>query len=142
MPASACHLFLRDSCIHKWGKRYALYFCHKDRFDALGSAIYGIGMMRIAQFLFVAAFLTAGCSRARTASPAGGLSSEQFVSVMVELHQAQPHQRPSILEKFETTDAEIRAFVRLRSRDPSSLSEAFDSIQARIDRERFARQTE
>lgn len=122
------------------GKRYALCFCHIDRFDALSSDIYGIGMFRIAKIAFIAALLTAACSRARTATADLALSSKEFVSVMVELELAQPHQRQSILEKFGTSEAEIRAFIRLKSRDPAALSEAFDSIQTRLDRERFARE--
>ena len=135
-------LSLTLSCTRKCGKRYALCFCHIDRFDALGSAIYGIGMMGIAKFVFIAALLTAACSRGRTATAAGGLTAEEFASVMVELGLAQPHQRQAILEKFGTTEAEIRAFVRIKSSDPATLSAAFDTIQTRLDRERFARETD
>lgn len=125
-----------------WGKRYAPSFCHIDRFDARRPAIYGNTMNGFAKFVFLAALLTAACARGRTATAASGLTSEEFVSVMVELGLAQPHQRQATLDKFGTTDAEIRAFVRLKSRDPAALSQAFDSIQTRLDRERYAREPE
>jgi hypothetical protein len=125
--------------LQRVGKRYALCPCHIDRFDAPGLAIYGIGMTRIAQFVFIAALLTGACTRGSTASEASGLTSEEFINVMVALELAQPHQRPGVLEKFGISEPELRAFVRFKSRSPVGLSETFDTIQMRVDRERFAR---
>jgi hypothetical protein len=73
------------------------------------------------------------------ALPEGGLSQDQFIAVMTDLSLAEAADRPAILKRHRTSDAEIRAFVEAVSADPLLLSGTLDTIQNKVERARMSK---
>jgi hypothetical protein len=86
----------------------------------------------------VIALSVIGCRPSSDAAEVpGGMTRAEFVRVIEELQRAQPAERAAIYKKRGTSEAEIRAYVAALSTDPTALSQTFDTIQIRMDRERF-----
>jgi hypothetical protein len=89
--------------------------------------------------LLVAAAVSLSCRR----EPAAPLAQETFVEVMVALRRASTEsadqadfeaRKQVILERAGVTEDELRAYARRASRDARALSDAYDSISARLQR--------
>ena len=87
--------------------------------------------------MVVALFAFACTPSSEALNPPGGLSREEFMKAMQELRSAQPPHRDAILKKHRITEAEVRAYMTALSADPVALSQLLDSLQMRMDRERF-----
>lgn len=93
----------------------------------------------VALIMLILAFTTAGCRQ----EPAAPLEREKFVEVMVALRQAAlegPAQedfetrKQAILEREGVSEDQLRAYARWGTRNGRALSEAYDSIAARLQR--------
>lgn len=88
----------------------------------------------------------AGCGREDTTA-AGGLTPEEFTDVIVELREAErealeadstaevfARRKAEILERYDTSEEEIRAFLADPALDLPMLTELWDEISTRLRR--------
>ena len=88
--------------------------------------------------VIVIALLATACTPSSDAvQPINGMTQSEFVSIMQDLGKADPEQRDSILTTHGTSEAELRKYMTALSADPIALSRTLDSLQVRIDRDRF-----
>ena len=75
--------------------------------------------------------------------PAAPLAQETFIEIMVSLRRASTEsadqadfeaRKQVILERAGVTEDELRAYARRAPRDARALSDAYDSISARLQR--------
>lgn len=87
--------------------------------------------------VLVTALSAAACGPGSPGRPSGSLNHAEFMTVMQELQLAPAAERPAILEKHGTSDAEIRAYMERLSQDPMAMASVMDTLAVRIDRARF-----
>lgn len=88
-----------------------------------------------------------GCGRGEATGADTGLTSEEFVEVVVELREAElavmeedsaqemfVRRKAEILERHGTSEEEIRAFVATASRDLPGLEAVWEEISGRLRR--------
>ena len=97
-------------------------------------------MLKLAPILLLTVLSAAACDRSASSPPSTPLSRAEFVAVMAELSTAEPQQRPAILKKHRTSDAELRAYIKALAAHPTEMSSTFDSLQAALDRNRLQEQ--
>ena len=99
--------------------------------------------MRTPLVLLLALNLNAACNRPPQPVAQSKLTAAQFVSVFVELRQAQvkhPAQaayeqaKRDILRKAGVTEADLQQFVKAHAHDLTLMAGVWDSIQAHISR--------
>jgi hypothetical protein len=93
-------------------------------------------MMRFRRLL-VLALLPGACERPNGQTGLTAAEVEDFVVIMRELQAADPAQRPAILAKHGSSEAELRRSITTLSADPTALSAALDSIQVAMNRDHF-----
>lgn len=92
--------------------------------------------MRIRRLLILGLFLGA-CARPSGQSGLTAAEQADFVVIMRELQAADPAQRPAILAKHGSSEAELRRTISALSADPTALSAALDSIQRGMNPDHF-----
>lgn len=110
-----------------------------------GGARPGRRTGRLAALLAVLA--TLGCGRGEATGADTGLTSQEFVEVIVELREAERavmeedsaqemfvRRKAEILERHGTSEEEIRAFVAAASRDLPRLEGVWEEISGRLRR--------
>lgn len=88
-----------------------------------------------------------GCGRGEATGAGTGLTSEEFVEVIVELREAEravmqedsaqeifARRKAEILERHATSEEEIRAFVATASQDLPKLEAVWEEISSRLRR--------
>lgn len=97
--------------------------------------------------VLLAAAAALGCGRGEATGAETGLTSEEFVEVIVELREAERavleedsaqemfvRRKTEILERHGTSEEEIRAFVAAASRDLPRLEAVWEEISSRLRR--------
>jgi hypothetical protein len=99
-------------------------------------------MHRTLTALIIAALLASGCSPSEP-QPDPGMTTEQFIEVVVALRQAAQQtgsteefdaRRQQLLQESAITDSMLLQFVRVRGDDVQRMTVIWDSISARLQR--------
>ena len=102
----------------------------------------------VARAMAALLFVTlSACEGGDTATSETGLTEDEFIAVIVELREAEravmeedsaqqlfAARKTEILERHQTSEEEIRAFVQTSTRDLQALSDMWEEISVRLRR--------